>query len=63
MLFEIQSPLNQFEIRDLLSIHLPIIADINVSITNIGLYITLATCIILSFSLLSDNNDKLITNN
>ena len=63
MAYITKSPLNQFEIRDLISIDLPIIAGIHLSVTNIGLYIIMATSIILSFSLLSDNNNKLITNN
>jgi len=36
---EIFSPLSQFEIRDLLSIDLPILGDLHISITNIGFYL------------------------
>ena len=35
---EIISPLNQFEIRDLLSLDAPMLGNLHLSITNIGLY-------------------------
>lgn len=37
----IKSPLDQFEIRNLLSIDAPILANLNLSLTNIGLYLTI----------------------
>ena len=36
------SPLDQFEIRNLFSIDTPLLGNINLSITNIGFYMTIA---------------------
>ncbi|EFQ24849.1 ATP synthase subunit 6 (mitochondrion) [Colletotrichum graminicola M1.001] len=57
------SPLTQFEIRDLLSIDLPILSDLHISITNIGLYLTIGLVFTLILSILSINNNKLVSNN
>ena len=34
------SPLDQFEIRNLLSLDAPILGNLHISLTNIGLYLT-----------------------
>lgn len=60
---EINSPLEQFEIRDLLSLEAPILGDIRISITNIGLYLTIAGLFILLLNILSTNYNKLVSNN
>jgi F-type H+-transporting ATPase subunit a len=60
---EIPSPLNQFEIYNLLSINTPILSDMHFSITNIGLYLTIGAIIILVIKLLSTNYNKLVSNN
>lgn len=59
----INSPLDQFEIRDLLSIDAPILNNLHISLTNIGLYLTISLIFILSISILSTNNNKLVSNN
>ena len=55
------SPLDQFEVRDLLSANL--LGNVNLSLTNIGLYLTISILIILTYSLLASNNNKIIPNN
>ncbi len=60
---EILSPLNQFEVRDLLSLDAPILSSLHLSITNIGLYLTIGFLFILALSLLSTNYNKLVSNN
>ncbi len=60
---EILSPLNQFEVRDLLSLDAPILGNLHFSVTNIGFYLTLATIFILAMNLLSTNYNKLVSNN
>lgn len=60
---EILSPLDQFEIRDLLSIDAPIFGNLHISITNIGFYLTLAGLFIFVMKLLSTNYNKLVSNN
>jgi F-type H+-transporting ATPase subunit a len=59
---EISSPLDQFEIRNLLSIDAPLLANIHLSITNIGLYLTVGAFLILSLNLLSTNYNKVVSN-
>ena len=60
---EIISPLDQFEIRDLISINAPIFGNIHISLTNIGLYISLGVFIVFSLSLLTNNYNKIVSNN
>lgn len=56
------SPLDQFEIRDLLSINAPILGNLSLSLTNIGLYLTTAGYLLLVINLMSNNNRKIIPN-
>jgi F-type H+-transporting ATPase subunit a len=58
----ITSPLDQFEIRNLFSIDTPLLGNMNLSITNIGLYMTIAAFITFSFSLIATNNSKVTPN-
>jgi len=60
---EILSPLDQFEVRDLLSLDAPIFGNLHISITNIGFYLTLGVVFILILNLLSTNYNKLVSNN
>lgn len=59
---DILSPLSQFEIRDLLSIDAPILGNLHISITNIGLYLTIGAFFLLVINLLSTNYNKLVSN-
>ena len=61
-LLEIYSPLDQFEVRNLISIDAPILFDIHLSLTNIGLYLTIAAFIVINLSLLASNNNKVVSN-
>ena len=54
------SPLDQFEIRSLISLYSPIF-NIHLSLTNIGLYLICGTIIVLLFSFIANNN-KLVPN-
>ena len=56
------SPLDQFEIRNLFSIDTPLLANMNLSITNIGLYMTIAAFIAFYFSILATNHSKITPN-
>lgn len=58
----IYSPLNQFEIMNLISINAPILANIDISLNNISFYLTLATTFILFFNILTTNYNKTISN-
>lgn len=60
MQYQINSPLEQFEINNFLKIE---IASLNLSITNIALYFVLITVIALAFSYFADNNRKITGNN
>jgi len=59
---DIASPLDQFEIRNLLSIEAPILGDMNISITNIGLYLFISVFLVLTTSVLATNYNKIISN-
>jgi len=58
---EISSPLDQFEIRNLLSIDAPILANIHISLSNIGLYLTVGMFLILSLNILATNYNKVVS--
>jgi len=60
---EITSPLDQFEIRNLLSLDAPVLANLHISLTNIGLYLTMAGVIIFALSVLTTNYNKVVSNN
>lgn len=62
-LYFVESPLDQFEIRDLFSLNANLLGNIHISLTNIGLYLTISTLIILTYSLLASNSNKIIPNN
>ena len=60
--FNIISPLDQFEIRNLLSLDAPILGNLSLSLTNIGLYLTIGGYLVFMIGLLSSNNNKLVPN-
>ena len=60
---EIFSPLDQFELRDLISLESPILGNLHFSITNIGFYLIIGSIFIFSISILSTNFNRLISNN
>lgn len=60
---DIISPLDQFEIQDLLSMNAPILGALHISITNIGLYLMIGVFFILTINLLSTNYNRLVGNN
>ena len=58
----IMSPLEQFDIRDFLSLDGPLLANLHLSITNIGLYLSIATLIMIALNILANNYNKVTTN-
>jgi F-type H+-transporting ATPase subunit a len=60
---DISSPLDQFEIRNLLSLDAPILGNLHISITNIGLYLTIGTLLVLTLNILATNYNKVVSNN
>jgi F-type H+-transporting ATPase subunit a len=57
------SPLDQFEIRNLLSLDAPILGNLHLSVTNIGLYLTIGTLLVLTLNILATNYNKIVSNN
>ena len=57
------SPLDQFAIRNLLSLDAPILGDTSFSLTNIGLYLTISAFVIITLYLISNNYNKVVSNN
>jgi F-type H+-transporting ATPase subunit a len=56
------SPLDQFEVRDLFSLNANLLGNIHLSLTNIGLYLSIGLFLILTYSLLATNNNKIVPN-
>jgi F-type H+-transporting ATPase subunit a len=56
------SPLDQFEIRNLLSLEAPVLANLHITLTNIGLYLTIAAFAVLIVNLLATNFNKVVSN-
>ncbi len=59
---EISSPLDQFEIRNLISLDAPLLANLHLSLTNIGLYLTVGAIICLGLNTLATNYNKIVSN-
>lgn len=57
----INNPLDQFEIRNFISLEGPLLFNLNISLTNIGLYIISAITVILIFNVISFNK-KVVPN-
>lgn len=57
------SPLDQFEIRDLFNVKANILGNIQISLTNLGLYLMIALFVILAMHLLSTNFNHITPNN
>ena len=58
----ITSPLDQFEIRNLLSLDAPVLGNLSISLTNIGLYLTIGGYLILVLNLIATNNNRIVSN-
>lgn len=62
LFIEISSPLDQFEIRDILNLEI-LGGNFHLSLTNIGFYLVIGATIILVSGLLATNYNKLVSNN
>jgi hypothetical protein len=62
ILYNAKSPLDQFEIRNLISLDVPILGYLRIFVTNIAFYLIIATVIALAFNLLGTNKDKIVAN-
>jgi F-type H+-transporting ATPase subunit a len=58
-----QSPLDQFTIRNLFSIKADLLGNIQLSLTNIGLYLIITTIIIFMLYILATNYNIVTPNN
>jgi hypothetical protein len=56
----ILSPLEQFEVLNLISIHAPLLGHFNIALTNLSLYTLLVLSILMGFHILGNNDVKLI---
>jgi len=59
----LSSPLDQFEVRNLISLDAPILGNLSLSLTNIGLYLTIGGYLMLMLNLLATNNNRIVSNN
>lgn len=58
--FLINSPLEQFEVLNLISVNAPILGHLNLALTNLSLYTLLVLCTLIGFHILGNNDVKLI---
>lgn len=56
------SPLDQFEIRNLLSLNAPLLGNLSISLTNIGLYLTIASYLVFILSVIATNRNRVVSN-
>ena len=62
-IFFINSPLDQFEIRDLISINAPILGNLYISLTNILLYLIISFILIVLLTSINNKSKKLVYTN
>jgi F-type H+-transporting ATPase subunit a len=55
------NPLDQFEIRDLLSLNISFFNNLHISLTNIAFYLLIASFISLYLHLFTNNNSTLVS--
>jgi F-type H+-transporting ATPase subunit a len=58
--FTISSPLDQFEVTNLIGLNAPILGYLNLSLTNLGLYSLVVLTVILSLHFVTTNNNRII---
>jgi len=58
--FFIHSPLEQFEVTNLISINAPIFGYLNITLSNLGLYSILVLSLIILIHYMGNNDNKLI---
>ena len=58
--FLINSPLEQFEVLNLISVNAPILGHLNLALTNLSLYTLLVLSTLIGFHVLGNNDVKLI---
>jgi F-type H+-transporting ATPase subunit a len=56
------NPLDQFEIRDLISIHTPILGNLNLSLNNLTLYLIISSIIIIMITSITNKSKRIIFN-
>lgn len=56
------SPLDQFEIRNLFSLDAPILGNAHLSITNIGLYLTISSFLVFYYTIMATNYTRVVSN-
>ena len=62
-IYQTNSPLDQFEIRDLISVKVNILGNMQLSITNMAIFLAISLFIILSMHLFSTNLNYITPNN
>lgn len=56
---KVLNPLDQFEIKELINIELPVLDNFKLTITNISLYIVLSGVLLYAKALITNNNEKI----
>ena len=58
----ILSPLDQFEIRNFLSLNAPVLGNLSISLTNIAVYLTIGGYLVFILAIISTNRNRIIPN-
>lgn len=58
--FLINSPLEQFEVLNLISVNAPLLGHLNLALTNLSLYTLLVLSTLIGFHILGNNDVRLI---
>ena len=61
-MYDNTSPLDQFEIKNFISLDAPVLGDLHISLTNIAFYLSITGFIALSINLLTINYNKVVAN-
>ena len=60
--YTILSPLDQFEIRNFLSLNAPVLGNLSISLTNIAVYLTIGGYLVFILGIISTNRNRIIPN-
>ena len=56
----INSPLEQFEVTSLIGINAPLLGNLNLTLTNLGLYSLVVLFLVIGLHYVGNNNKKLV---
>jgi len=55
--------LDQFKIKDYITLNVPVLGNLHLSVTNMGLYLMIALFIVFALTVIATKFNKLVSNN